>query len=212
MNNHSYIRGVKMNITDAISLSLFIVFGTAYSLKLVLLRQKNQINANVLAKKNKEFSIYSVEMLVRTSSFIWLLVWLTEIIFHNQIASFLDYFFMNSYIVYIGILIIALGVSIFIMAIIFMKTSWRVGIDKTTKTALVTHGIYRWSRNPAFVGFDLMFIGLFISYPNLLTLFVVMINIGTFHLLILQEEKHLTAMFGEEYSVYKKKVARYFLF
>jgi protein-S-isoprenylcysteine O-methyltransferase Ste14 len=108
-------------------------------------------------------------------------------------------------------MITALGVGIFILATIFMKSSWRVGIDKNTKTTLVTDGIYKFSRNPAFVGFYLMFIGLFVTYANIFTLIVLVINILTFHLLILQEEKHLLSMFGVEYERYKRKVPRYFL-
>ncbi len=105
----------------------------------------------------------------------------------------------------------ALGAGIFILATIFMKSSWRVGIDKITKTTLVTDGIYKFSRNPAFVGFNLMFIGLFAAYSNILTLIVLILNIIALHLLILQEEKHLISMFGDKYERYKRKVPRYFL-
>nr|WP_325196398.1 methyltransferase [uncultured Oscillibacter sp.] len=34
---------------------------------------------------------------------------------------------------------------------------------------LVTDGIYRYSRNPAFLGFDLQYIGVLLMYCNLLT-------------------------------------------
>jgi hypothetical protein len=78
-----------VHITDFISLILLIIFGTGYILKLVLLKQRNKINANVLAKGNKDFSIYSAEMFVRVSSSLWLLTWISEIIFHNQISSLL---------------------------------------------------------------------------------------------------------------------------
>lgn len=112
---------------------------------------------------------------------------------------------------YIGIIVTAAGVCLFILATIFMKSSWRVGIDKNTKTTLITDGIYNFSRNPAFLGFYLMFIGLFITYSNILTLYILVLNVLTFHLLILQEEKHLFSMFGVEYERYKRKVPRYFL-
>ncbi len=200
-----------MHITDFISLILLIIFGTGYILKLVLLKQRNKINANVLAKGNKDFSIYSAEMFVRVSSSLWLLTWISEIIFHNQISSLIGFLFINDCVKYIGTLITALGVVIFILATVFMKSSWRVGIDKNTKTTLVTEGIYKFSRNPAFVGFNLMFLGLFATYANIFTLIVLVINTIAFHLLILQEEKHLFSMFGDEYERYKRKVPRYFL-
>ncbi|MDF9839659.1 MULTISPECIES: isoprenylcysteine carboxylmethyltransferase family protein [Paenibacillus] len=200
-----------MQITDIISMVLLIIFGTGYILKLVLLKQREKINANVLAKGTKDFSIYSAEMFVRVSSSLWLLAWVSEIIFHHQISSVIGFLFNNIYTAYIGIMITAVGVGIFILATIVMKSSWRVGIDKTTKTTLVTDGIYNFSRNPAFVGFNLMFIGLFATYANLFTLIVLVINLLAFHLLILQEEKHLFSMFGDEYERYTRKVPRYFL-
>ena len=200
-----------MDISDIISLVLLIAFAAAYILKLVFLKRREKVNANVLAKGKKDFSIYCTEMSVGISSSLWLLTWIFEIIFHNKLSSFLDYLFINTYTTYTGIFLTAVGVCTFISAAIFMKNSWRVGIDKNTKTTLVTDGIYKYSRNPAFIGFYLMFIGLFFTYSNLLTLFVLVINLITFHRLILQEEKHLLSMFGAEYEKYKRKVPRYFL-
>ncbi len=40
-----------------------------------------------------------------------------------------------------------------------MKDSWRAGIPDSDKTELVTTGIYKYSRNPAFLGFDLQYMG-----------------------------------------------------
>ncbi len=199
-----------MQITDFISLMLLIIFGLSYVLKLVLLNKNNRINANVLAKGNKEFSIYLTELFVRTSSLLWLLTWLLEVFFHNQISSIIGHFFEYMFITYMGIIVTALGAGVFILSTVSMKTSWRVGIDKTTQTSLVTNGIYKFSRNPAFVGFNLMFIGVFLTYSGIVTLGVLVLNMLAFHLLILQEEKHLLSAFGEEYVKYKRSVPRYF--
>ncbi len=200
-----------MQITNFISLMLFIIFGLSYILKLVILNKNNRIKANVLAKGNKDSSIYFAELSVKISSMLWLLTWISEIVFHNKITDFTGNIFKSLYITYAGILITALGAGVFILAVVFMKTSWRVGIDKNTKTTLITNGIYKYSRNPAFVGFNLMFSGVFFTYPDIITLIVWFINMIAFHLLILQEEKHLLAVFGKEYEKYKRNVPRYFL-
>ncbi|AEY68006.1 isoprenylcysteine carboxylmethyltransferase family protein [Clostridium sp. BNL1100] len=200
-----------MQITDFISLMLFFIFGLSYILKLVILNKNNRIKANVLAKGNKEFSIYSTELFVRTSSMLWLLTWISEIVFHNKISHIAGNIFKSMFITYTGILITALGAGVFILAVVFMKTSWRVGIDKNTQTALITNGIYKFSRNPAFVGFNLMFLGVFLTYSNIITLGIWFINMIAFHLLILQEEQHLSTVFGKEYEKYKSNVPRYFL-
>ena len=77
-----------------------------------------------------------------------------------------------------------------------MKDSWRTGIPDRNKTKLVTDGIYRYSRNPAFLGFDLQYIGILLIYFNLLTLIFTIFAVTMLHLQILQEEQYLTATFG----------------
>ena len=67
-----------------------------------------------------------------------------------------------------GFCIGMLGDAVFLLSVLCMKDSWRAGIPDKDKTELVTTGIYRFSRNPAFLGFDLMYIGVLLLYGNLL--------------------------------------------
>ena len=55
----------------------------------------------------------------------------------------------------------------------------------------VFYGIYRYSRNPAFLGFDLMYAGVLLLYGNLLTLGFSVFAMVMLHLQILQEERYL---------------------
>lgn len=112
----------------------------------------------------------------------------------------------------IGIIIAAFGVTVFVIAMTTMRDSWRAGIPEKDKTTLVTNGIYRLSRNPAFLGFDLMYLGILISFFNYLHLLSVLFAMLMLHLQILQEEAFLTAAFGEPYTDYKKRTGRYFIF
>ena len=102
-----------------------------------------------------------------------------------------------------------LGDLIFLLSVICMKDSWRAGIPDGDRTELVTGGIYRYSRNPAFLGFDLMYIGVFLMYCNLLTGMFTVFATVMLHLQILQEERYLTAAFGAEYLDYRHQVLRY---
>lgn len=102
-----------------------------------------------------------------------------------------------------------LGDIIFLISVLCMKDSWRAGIPEKDKTELVTGGIYSFSRNPAFLGFDLMYIGVALMYLNFLTAAFTIFAIVMLHLQILQEEKYMAATFGESYLQYKKKVFRY---
>ena len=90
-----------------------------------------------------------------------------------------------------------------------MKDSWRAGIPDRDKTELVTDGIYSYSRNPAFLGIDLQYIGVLLMYCNLLTLMFTIFAIIMLHLQILQEERYLASVFGKEYQEYRYKVFRY---
>ena len=56
------------------------------------------------------------------------------------------------------------GTIVFIIAVRTMRDSWRAGVSQTDKTELVTNGIYQISRNPAFLGFDLLYIGTLLMF------------------------------------------------
>lgn len=72
------------------------------------------------------------------------------------------------------------------------------------------NGIYNWSRNPAFVGFDLLFLSICLMYFNILLVCVSVWAAVMLHLQILQEETHMYHMFGDEYVQYTKQTLRYF--
>ena len=102
-----------------------------------------------------------------------------------------------------------IGDLIFLCAVLCMKDSWRAGIPDRDRTALVTNGIYRFSRNPAFLGFDLQYIGVLLMFCNLLTVLFTAFAIAMLHMQILQEERHLSASFGAAYQAYRRDVFRY---
>lgn len=200
-----------MNLISILSLILFFAFLMSYISKLVILKKKSGITALVLAKGNKGKSVDFAELLMKITTFLWGLAWLLESLFNQIISNYLGGLFESDIVSYLGLLIITLGLVFFILSMSYMKESWRVGIDKSTKTKLVTLGIYRYSRNPAFVGFNLMFLGLFLTFPNMITLVIFLINSLATHTLILQEEKHLEEVFQREYLDYKDRTPRYFI-
>lgn len=110
----------------------------------------------------------------------------------------------------VGALVGIAGVAVFITSVLTMQDNWRAGVSKTDKTELVTNGIYQISRNPAFLGFDLVYIGIALMFFNLILVGVSVFAMIMFHLQIVNvEEDFLLETFGEEYLNYKKKVCRY---
>lgn len=111
----------------------------------------------------------------------------------------------------VGVLLGVLGVAVFVCAVFTMRDSWRAGVSETDKTELVTSGIYQISRNPAFLGFDLVYIGILLMFFNWVLFAVSVFAMLTLHLQIINvEEDFLVRTFAQAYIDYRKKVCRYF--
>ncbi len=104
---------------------------------------------------------------------------------------------------------LAIGVTLFILAIMRLGTfSLRVGLAQE-ETALRTTGIYRFSRNPMLLGLYLIALGsaLYVQCP--INWIRVIIALTVHHKIILAEEVFLQSRFGEQWIRYRKKVRRY---
>ena len=109
----------------------------------------------------------------------------------------------------LGAVLGLVGDGIFLVAVLTMRDSWRAGIPETDRTEFVSTGIYRYSRNPAFLGFDLMYLGILLLFFNLPLLLFTLWAMVMLHLQILQEERYLPTVFGAAYATYQKQVCRY---
>lgn len=104
----------------------------------------------------------------------------------------------------------AAGTGVFAASVHTMADSWRAGVSPDEQTRLVTRGIYRYSRNPAFLGFDLVYLGILLMFWSPLLCAVSLLAAALLHLQIVNvEEDHLIAAFGEEYLAYRRQVRRY---
>lgn len=179
---------------------VLIVFYGIYFTK-QLAQKRRGIQTRQIGRR-KEKSIHTVEVAMGIAT---LCVPIVQVI---SIISGWNYMPANAR--FTGFLIAMLGNIIFLISILCMKDSWRSGIPEKDKTRLVTRGIYQYSRNPAFLGFDLQYIGVFFMYCNPLTVVSSVFAMTMLHLQILQEERYLEREFDEEYQEYKSRVFRYF--
>lgn len=77
-------------------------------------------------------------------------------------------------------------------------------------TALVRSGIYRFSRNPIYVGFTITYIGIAIGLNSPLALALVLPCLYVVDRFVIQrEERYLEARFGADYLDYRKAVRRW---
>lgn len=75
---------------------------------------------------------------------------------------------------------------------------------------IVTHGIYRFSRNPMYLGFVLLLLGLAIALQSAVGLPVTAVAASFLHRFqIAPEERWLSERFGAEYVAYRARVRRW---
>ncbi len=182
-----------------VALILLFIFDSFYIYKLISLN-KNAIKTNQMGIGNKAPKVLIIERLTIIATILVFFAELASIIFQKNIPCI--------QVQCIGLFFEILAIFFFSFATITMKKSWRVGIPEE-KTKLITNGIYQWSRNPAFVGFDFLYLSICLMFFNIPLLILSAWAIIMLHLQILQEEKHLEKMFGNEYMIYKTHTPRY---
>lgn len=188
-----------MLTTKIITLLIILIFYITYLTKMFI-QNKHGIKTDQMGKGNKPKKTLIIEIILKIFTYSIIVIELISIILKDK----------NNLVVFvIGTIFSFICVIIFIISIITMKDSWRVGIQNKEKTNLITNGIYKLSRNPAFLGFYLLYIGVLISFFNIIHLIFVVITISILHLQILQEELFLEKTFKDEYLNYKKKTRRY---
>jgi protein-S-isoprenylcysteine O-methyltransferase Ste14 len=88
-----------------------------------------------------------------------------------------------------------------------IKVNKRIRHDSIPKV-LVTSGIYKYSRNPAYLGIILMLVGLLLMYPSLaMAIIKLSFSIGLYFQME-KDEQVLNKRFGKAYMTYKKSVPR----
>ncbi|WP_298370903.1 isoprenylcysteine carboxylmethyltransferase family protein [uncultured Lutibacter sp.] len=142
------------------------------------------------------------------STFIYLLILLRLIILEPKWVleiELLKYSLLKT----IGFVFIFVGFVTGILALVAMKNSWRVGIKYDQKTNLVTKGIYKISRNPYFLSYDILIFGYILIFPSIILIVLYLILVVVFHKMILEEEEYLQKIHNTKYIDYKKRVNRY---
>lgn len=183
------------------ALVLMALFYLAYFAKMLRQRMKG-VQTDQIAKGGKSKAVLRTELLMKLATYGIVPV---EVISITWNVQWLDGIFC-----WIGAGIAAVGVLVFVVAMTTMRDSWRAGIPEKDKTELITAGIYRFSRNPAFLGFDLMYLGLLLAYFSPIHLLFAGFAVSMLHMQILQEEVYLSGKFGAAYLKYKQQTRRYF--
>jgi len=100
---------------------------------------------------------------------------------------------------WVVIILLCFGLILTIAGLINLGKSTRLGIPEED-TERRTNGLYKISRNPIYLGFNLFSLAAVLSVGSFVVLIVALYSIVVYHLIILAEEKFLE---------YKKNVRRY---
>ena len=164
-------------------------------------QKKKGIRTDQLGK-GKEGFLKFIEVALKITTYLLPILQIISILFYSEGAHWL--------LQITGVIVESFGVVVFIISVTEMKDNWRAGVQREDKTNLVTSGIYSISRNPAFLGFDLMYIGILLTFFNWFLCVATAFAVCLFHLQIVNvEEDFLLETFGQEYLEYKRKVCRY---
>ena len=110
----------------------------------------------------------------------------------------------------VGFLLVILGFLLGVAALIVFRAA-RSGLTPTnSNTRLVTGGVYRFTRNPIYLGFLLILIGLSLNTGSYWGVFLAPLFIALFNrLVILPEEAYLLNKFGDHFTSYRDRVRRW---
>lgn len=108
-----------------------------------------------------------------------------------------------------GVMLAGMGGMLAFAAQMSMGASWRVGVARDETGALVSGGLYRFSRNPTFLGQSLLLSGLALALPSLPTLAGAILMVLSARTQIRSEEAALHHAIGPAYEAYRRRVPRW---
>jgi protein-S-isoprenylcysteine O-methyltransferase Ste14 len=100
------------------------------------------------------------------------------------------------------------GLLLAIVSMFNLGRSTRLGLPQDD-IVFKTNGLYRLSRNPMYLGFDLLTLASIIYSLNPGIISLGLYSLIIYHLIILGEERFLEQRFGKDYRDYRQKVRRY---
>lgn len=110
---------------------------------------------------------------------------------------------------WLGVLACAAALLLLTWSLISFKQSFRIGIDADRPDALITSGIFAFSRNPIYVAFAFILLGEFLIFSNWILLAYFAGFLLLVHRQVLREEVYLQTHYGQAYADYCRRVRRY---
>jgi protein-S-isoprenylcysteine O-methyltransferase Ste14 len=101
------------------------------------------------------------------------------------------------------------GAAIVIIAQVQMGRAWRVGVREGDAPLFVSHGLFRFSRNPIFVGMILVGLAIAMVSATWWGRAALSVFVASCAVQVRIEEAHLASSFGEAYRSFYRQVPRW---
>jgi protein-S-isoprenylcysteine O-methyltransferase Ste14 len=111
----------------------------------------------------------------------------------------------------LGLTAVIVGAAILLTAIGLFRKAGTDPKPWKTPSSFVTDGVYRWTRNPMYLGMALIYAGIALRADSLVTLLLLIpVLLWIRRNVIDREEAYMETRFGEPYRAYKGSVRRWF--
>jgi len=108
----------------------------------------------------------------------------------------------------LGAVLLVTGLVLMVAGGVNLGGSLRVGLPRE-KTVLRTGGVFRYTRNPMYVGGFVTCLAAVAWTANPVVFVLAIVAAIVHHTIVLAEEKYLAAEFGDAWTEYSRRVRRY---
>lgn len=109
----------------------------------------------------------------------------------------------------LGITMVVAGYAGTLWCYVAMGNSWRMGVNRTEKTELVTRGPYGYVRHPIYLFQVVMVAAIPLLLPSVLAFTIFAIHVLCVRAKAADEESHLRSLLGEPYEAYCARAGRW---
>ncbi|WP_435107114.1 methyltransferase family protein [Nocardiopsis synnemataformans] len=109
-----------------------------------------------------------------------------------------------------GLVLMLLGLGVVLVSKAALGTSWRIGVDESERTVLITHGVFAPARNPVFTGMGALLFGQVLAVPSALSVTALLVVVAVqVQVRAIEEPYLLRTPHGTAYRGYAARTGRF---
>lgn len=192
--------------------TLFLIYLGLWKIKQMNQRKNTGIDPKVFASSTSGIQRYMNQLMNILTAYAVIVIILHSV--QLQVGSLFSRIQSMSLMIFdiIGFATGLIGLSFCLYAQIKMGSAWRVGIDEKVKTDLVTTGLYKYIRNPTYLGLFILNVGVWLIWPTWTIFLLNFIFVLFLDIQVRCEEDYLLSLHGIKYTEYKESTKRYIPF